>query len=82
MSSRGEVYCDVGGGEVVGLDMFDRVGVGGGDRFVERCGDNSCEDVVSEGCLIGVMLRAVMGGSDETCVREGWVCVGWGGGRR
>ena len=82
MASGGEVFCDVRGGEVVSQCVFDCVRVGGGDRVVEGCGYNPCEDVVSEGCLIGVVLRAVMGQSDETRVREGWVCASWGGGRR
>ena len=82
VASGGEVFGDIGVGEGVCLCVLGCVGVGGCDGIVKRCGDDSSEDMVSEGCLIWVVLGTVMGQSDKTCVREGWVGVGWGGGRR
>ena len=48
---------------------------------MEGSWDDPSEDGVSEGGLIGVMLRWFMGQSDEACVRERWVGASRGGGR-
>ena len=82
VAGRVEVFRDVSGGEGMSLGVFDRVRVGGGDHNVEGCGVDSCEDLVSEGCLIWVVLRAVVWEGDEARVCEGWVCMRQRGGRR